>query len=64
MSKKCPSTINFLFLLGFLTFLYAMFMNPLAKGSFQAFKENKFQEYSDGLIKNVKSRIDSLIGLK
>jgi hypothetical protein len=39
-------------------------MNPLAKGSFQAFKENKFQEYSDGLIKNVKSRIDSLIGLK
>ena len=37
-----------------------MFMGPLSKGSYKAFQEDSFQEYSDNLILSVKSKIDNL----
>lgn len=57
---KTPSVINFIVLVSILTFVYVMFMSPISSGSYMAFQNNAFQEYSDELILNVKSKIDNL----
>jgi len=57
---KQPSVISFIVLLSILTLMYVMFMGPLSKGSYKAFQEDSFQEYSDNLILTVKSKIDNL----
>lgn len=57
---KQPSVISFIVLLSLVTLLYVMFMGPISKGSYKAFNEDNFQEYSDSLILSVKSKIDNL----
>jgi hypothetical protein len=47
-------------MLSMLTLAYVMFMGPISKGSYKAFQEDSFQEYSDNLILTVKSKIDNL----
>jgi hypothetical protein len=37
-----------------------MFMAPLASATYNAFKENRFQEFSDKSILNIKSKIDNI----
>jgi len=57
---KQPSVISFIVLLSMLTLLYVMFMGPISKGSYKAFQEDTFQEYSDSLILSVKSKVDNI----
>jgi hypothetical protein len=60
MKNKCPSSINFIFLLGFLTFLYVMFMGPLATATYKAFKEDNFQEFSDSIILSIRNKLEHI----
>ena len=55
--NKNPSVLGFLVLLFSLTFLYAVFMGPLAVGSYYAFKNGNDKQYSDSLIRNFKKKI-------
>lgn len=57
---KDPSVISFIVLLSIITVLYVMFMSPIATGSYRAFEDDNFQEYSDGLIITIKTKIDNL----
>jgi len=57
---KQPSVRSFIVLLSMLTLLYVMFMGPISKGSYKAFQEDTFQEYSDSLILSVKSKVDNI----
>lgn len=57
---KQPSVLSFIVLITILTLLYVMFMGPIAAGSYSAFKDDNFQEYSDNLLISVKSKIDNL----
>ena len=57
---KTPSVISFIVLLSIITALYVMFMSPIATGSYHAFENDNFQEYSDDMIITMKTKIDNL----
>jgi hypothetical protein len=57
MTRKQPSVFGFLFLLASLTFLYIIIISPFATGAYYALKDDKYQEFSDNIIRNIKRKL-------